>query len=329
MNWKNKNVLVTGAAGFIGSHLVEKLAGLGANVTAFVRYNSRGDIGLLKFLPEDLLKEVKIVRGDLKDPVAVARAVKKQEVVFHLAALIGIPYSYVHPIDYVQTNVMGTSYVLSACMEENIEKVVHTSTSEVYGSARYVPIDEEHPLQGQSPYSASKIGADQMALSFYRAFNLPVTVLRPFNTYGPRQSTRAVIPTIITQVLKTGSVRLGSLSPTRDLTFVSDTVNGFLKIAEVPETSGEVINVGASRTISIGDLAGMIFEILGVKADITAEDTRVRPEKSEVERLMANNEKAKKIMNWSPEVSLAEGLGLTIEWIRKDLSFYQVDEYHV
>ena len=329
MEWKNRKVLVTGAAGFIGSHLVEELSCLGADVTAFIRYNSRGDTGFLKFLPKDVISRLKIIRGDLKDPDAVLKATKDQEVIFHLAALIGIPYSYVHPLDYVQTNVVGTTHLLNACLAENIEKIIVTSTSEVYGTAKYVPIDEDHPLQGQSPYSASKIAADQIALSYYRSFGMPVTILRPFNTYGPRQSTRAVIPTIISQILKNGSVQLGSLTPTRDLTYVSDTVNGFVQIAEAPYTSGEVINIGASKTISIGALAKIIFDLLEVKIDITEGEERVRPEKSEVECLMANNEKAKKLMAWSPEVSLYEGLRRTIQWIKSRLSLYDIDEYHV
>ncbi len=329
MEWKDRKVLVTGAAGFIGSHLVEELGRLGADVTAFLRYSSRGDTGLLKFLPKDLLSWVRIIRGDLKDPDAVLKAAKDQEVIFHLAALIGIPYSYVHPLDYVQTNVVGTTHLLNACLAENIEKVIVTSTSEVYGTAKYVPIDEEHPLQGQSPYSASKIAADQIALSYYRSFGMPVTILRPFNTYGPRQSTRAVIPTIISQALKKGKVQLGSLTPTRDLTYVSDTVNGFIKIAEAPSTSGEVINIGASKTVSIGALAKLIFDLLEVKIDITEGAERIRPEKSEVGCLMANNEKAKKLMGWSPEVSLSEGLRRTIQWIKNRLSMYDIDEYHV
>lgn len=329
MEWTGKKVLVTGAGGFIGSHLAERLVRQGAEVAAFVRYNSRGDAGLINLLPGEVRSGIRIIRGDLKDPDAINKAVKGQEIVFHLAALIGIPYSYVHPLDYVQTNIQGTTYLLNSCLNENVSKVVHTSTSEVYGTALYVPIDEEHPLQGQSPYSASKIAADQMALSYHRSFELPVAVLRPFNTYGPRQSTRAVIPTIITQVLKNRKVALGSLSPTRDLTFVSDTVEGFLRVAEVRETDGQVFNTGSSREISIGDLAKLIFELLDVDMDIVEGKERVRPEKSEVERLMANTEKARSIMNWAPQVSLREGLQRVIDWIRDDLSFYQVDEYHV
>jgi NAD dependent epimerase/dehydratase len=329
VQWHNKKVLVTGAAGFIGSHLTERLVELGASVKVFVRYNSRGDIGLLRFLPQEILSQAEIVRGDMKDLDAVQKAVKSREIVFHLAALIGIPYSYVHPIDYVQTNVLGTSYLLSACLKGDVSKIVHTSTSEVYGSAKYVPIDEDHPLQGQSPYSASKIAADQMALSFYRSFDLPIAVLRPFNTYGPRQSTRAVIPAIINQVISSDRVWLGSLTPTRDLTFVSDTVDGFIKMAESEDTAGEVVNIGSSEMISIGGLSEMIFDLMGKKVDITEEKERIRPGKSEVERLMANTEKAKKILGWAPRVSLKEGLQKVIDWILKMPSLYQLNDYHV
>jgi len=329
MNWKGKNILITGAAGFIGSHLAERLVTLGASVTAFVRYTSRGDVGLLNFLPKEILSHIHIIRGDLKDQDAITKAVKKKEIVFHLAALIGIPYSYIHPIDYVQTNVLGTSYLLNACLNKGVEKVVHTSTSEVYGSARYIPIDEEHPLQAQSPYSASKIAADQMAISFYRAFGLPVTIIRPFNTYGPRQSTRAIIPTIITQILRVGHVRLGSLYPSRDFTFVTDTVDGFIKIAEHPKTIGEIINIGSSKMISIKELTEIIFKLIDKKISITIEDRRKRPPKSEVERLMASTEKAKKIINWYPRVSLRDGLKKTIAWIQKNIHLYQIDCYHI
>lgn len=329
MNWKGKKVLVTGAGGFIGSHLTEKLVQLGASVTAFIRYNSRGFHGSLEFIPKDLLSEIKVEMGDIKDPYAIQRVVKGQEIIFHLAALIGIPYSYVHPINYVQTNVVGTSYLLNACLSENIEKFIHTSTSEVYGTAKYVPIDEEHPLQGQSPYSASKIAADMIAESFYSSFQLPVAIIRPFNTYGPRQSSRSVIPTIITQALKSNIVKLGSLTTTRDLNYVEDTVNGFLKVAEVPKSIGQVINIGSSMEISINDLAQKIFAIIGKKPEFIIEKERIRPELSEVERLIANTEKAKSLLNWSPRVSLTEGLKRTIAWIEQNLTFYQVDSYHI
>lgn len=329
MKWQNKKVLVTGAGGFIGGHLTEQLVKLGASVTAFIRYNSRGSHGSLELLPNDIRSQIKVVMGDLKDPDAVQKVVRSQEIVFHLAALIGIPYSYVHPIDYVQTNVLGTSYLVNACLSENIEKFIHTSTSEVYGTARYVPIDEEHPLQGQSPYSASKIAADKLVESYYCAFKFPAAIIRPFNTYGPRQPSRAVIPTIISQALKSDTIKLGALSPTRDLNYVKDTVNGFLKVAEIPESVGEVINIGSSREISIGDLVKKIFYLLDKSPRLITEEERLRPEKSEVERLMANTDKAKKILEWTPQVSLDEGLKQTIEWIKHNLSFYSTDTYHV
>ncbi len=329
MGWNGKKVLVTGAGGFIGSHLTERLVREGAQVTAFVRYNSRGDRGSLKFLPKDILSELKVEMGDLKDPCAVQKITRKQETVFHLAALIGIPYSYVNPVDYVQTNALGTSYLLQACREENIEKFIHTSTSEVYGTAQYVPIDENHPLQGQSPYSASKISADQMALSFFRAFETPVTVMRPFNTYGPRQSARAVIPTIIYQGLKGGPIKLGSLAPKRDLNFVEDTVDGFIRIAESPKSVGEVINIGSSKEISIGELAEKISDLLGKKHEIVEDSDRIRPEASEVGRLQADIQKAKTLLNWEPRTSLTEGLTKTIEWVKEQMSFFPDDSYQV
>ncbi|MCP3875277.1 MAG: NAD-dependent epimerase/dehydratase family protein [Desulfobacteraceae bacterium] len=329
MKWAGKKVLVTGAGGFIGSHLTECLVKTGAFVTAFVRYNSRGDLGLLQHLPKEIVSNLTLVAGDLKDPCAVENAVKGQAVVFHLAALGGIPYSYVHPIDYVQTNIVGTSYLLNACLNENIEKFIHTSTSEVYGTARFVPISEDHPLQGQSPYSASKIAADKMAESFYRTFKLPVATIRPFNTYGPRQTARAVIPTIITQALKHNHIELGALSPTRDLTFVGDTVDGFMKMAESLHATGQVINIGASKEISIGELAELIFNLLGKKVNISSHSERKRPPDSEVERLMANTEKARDLLGWTAQTTLTDGLKNTIEWIQKNMSYYRTDSYHV
>lgn len=329
MNWQSKHVLVTGAGGFIGSHLSEALVRLGANVTGFVRYNSRGDHGLLRYLPADVRSHIRIVQGDLKDPDAVTRAVRGQAVVFHLGALIGIPYSYVHPVDYVQTNCVGTANILSAAQQANIEKLVQTSTSEVYGTARYVPIDEQHPLQGQSPYSASKIGADGLAYSYYCAFGLPVAILRPFNTYGPRQSTRAVIPTIISQALKNQPIKLGALSPTRDLTFVADTVAGFIKIAESAKSVGQVINIGSNNEISIGDLAKKILEVMGLSLEIVSDESRARPGKSEVERLLASTQKAADVIGWQPTVSLKDGLSKTIAWITANHAQYDTSIYHV
>jgi NAD dependent epimerase/dehydratase len=329
MYWPSKSVLVTGAGGFIGSHLVERLVESGARVRAFVRYNSRNDIGLLRVLPAERLREIEVIVGDLRDAEAIQKAARGVEVVFHLGALIAIPYSYVHPREVVETNVMGTYNVLAACREQGVAKVIHTSTSEVYGTALRVPIDESHPLQGQSPYSASKIGADKIAESFYRSFDLPVATIRPFNTYGPRQSARAVIPTIITQALTQGEIRLGSLDPTRDFTFVKDTVEGFLRVAESSRSIGEQFNVGSDAEISIGDLAQKIVQLVGRDVKITTDARRLRPPKSEVERLWADNRKAKEMLGWSPHVLLDEGLRETITWITQNLARYRLGEYEV
>lgn len=329
MNWQKKRVLVTGAGGFIGSHLAERLVALGARVNCFVRYNSRNDWGLLELLPPTAKKHLHVIAGDLKDPDAVSKAVRKCDIVFHLGAVIAIPYSYVHPLDFVQTNIVGTVNLLNACMTANVEKIVHTSTSEVYGTAQYVPIDENHPLQGQSPYSASKISADKMVESYHRAFGLPVATIRPFNTYGPRQSARAVIPTIITQALTGNIVRLGSLHPTRDFTYVTDVVDAFIKIAESKEAVGQVINIGSGKEISIGDLCQKIADLIGKKVKIVPERRRVRPEQSEVERLLADNYKARKLLKWRPLVSLDEGLRRTVEWIRANIEKYKCNLYNI
>jgi NAD dependent epimerase/dehydratase len=329
LNWKGKKILVTGAGGFIGSHLTERLVELGTHVKAFVRYNSRNDWGLLEELPADIRNELEIVAGDLKDSDDVRDAVKDTEIVFHLGALIAIPYSYVNPGDAVQTNVIGSLNILNASREYGVEKVVHTSTSEVYGTAQYVPIDEKHPLQAQSPYAASKIAADKLAESFYLSYNLPVATIRPFNTYGPRQSARAVIPTIITQALSKDKVYLGSLHPTRDFTYVQDTVDGFIKVAESSCSIGEVINVGSGKEISIGELAGKIISLIGRDVEIVSDDARIRPEKSEVNRLLADNSKAKELLQWEPRISIDEGLKRTIEWISEHISSYKVDIYNV
>jgi NAD dependent epimerase/dehydratase len=329
MTWAGKKVLVTGAAGFIGGHLTEKLVRSGAEVTAFIRYNSRGTQGTLDALPAEISENIRVIAGDLKDPAAVNNAANNQQIVFNLAALIGIPYSYVHPLDYVQTNINGTAYLLEACRNHDVEKLVHFSTSEVYGTARYVPIDENHPLQGQSPYSASKIAAEQLGLSYYRSFNTPVAIVRPFNTYGPRQPSRAVIPTVISQAFKGNSVRLGSMTPTRDLMYVEDTVEGVMRIANCKSSSGEVINLGTNSEISIGDLAKLIFKIMGKEPEIITENIRLRPEKSEVERLLAATEKAEKMLGWKAENTLEQGLRKTIDWISNNLDFYSVDKYHV
>ena len=328
MNWNKKSVLVTGAGGFIGSHLTERMVELGANVKAFVRYNSRNDWGLLELLPKDNLDEIEVIMGDLKDADAIRHAAKGVDIIFHLGSLIAIPYSYLHPRETIETNILGALNVLTAAKENNIEKIVHTSTSEVYGTARYVPIDEEHPLQGQSPYSASKIGADKIAESFYRSFDVPVAIIRPFNTYGPRQSARAVIPTIITQVLTKEKMFLGSLYPTRDYTYVKDVVEGFIKVAESPKSVGEVINIGSNFEISIGDLANKIFSLVGKNVEIITDPARVRPQDSEVERLWCDNAKAKRLLEWEPTTSLDESLKKTIEWISANIQLYKPELYN-
>ncbi|MBE0681186.1 MAG: GDP-mannose 4,6-dehydratase [Anaerolineales bacterium] len=329
MNWNGVKVLVTGAGGFIASHLVERLVSEGAQVRAFVRYNSRNDVGMLRLIPADVFSQLEIVHGDLRDVEALRDAVKGMDTVFHLGALIAIPYSYVHPREVFDVNVMGTMNVMMAARDFGVRRVVHTSTSEVYGTAQYVPIDEAHPLQGQSPYSASKIGADKIAESFYRSFEVPVVTLRPFNTYGPRQSARAVIPTIITQALTRDEVKLGSLEPSRDFTFVKDTASGFLKVAEAEGVLGEEVNLGNDNTIRIGDLANKIFEIIGRNPKVIADPQRIRPGKSEVMKLWASNEKARRMIGWEPRVSLDEGLRATIEWISAHLDHYRPDEYTV
>ncbi len=325
-------VLVTGADGFIGSHLVEKLIDEGHKVKAFVYYNSFNSWGWLDTLPKDILSQIEIFAGDVRDPNGVRTAVKGVDMIYHLAALIAIPYSYHSPDSYVDTNVKGTLNVLQAARDYNIEQVIVTSTSEVYGTALYVPIDEKHPKQGQSPYSASKIGADAMADSFYRSFNLPVTIVRPFNTFGPRQSARAVIPTIITQLLagKT-EIKLGALHPTRDLLFVKDTANGFVEIAKSEKTIGHEINIATQQEISIQDLAQNLINIINPNAKIISDDVRLRPEKSEVERLLGAADKIKSLTNWQPKYSLEEGLKQTIEWFGKpeNLSRYKADIYNV
>ena len=328
MHLREKTVLVTGAGGFIGSHLTEHLVDLGANVKAFVRYNSRNDWGLLESLPKEKLNKIKVVMGDLKDVDAVRQVVKEANIIFHLGSLIAIPYSYIHPRETIETNILGTLNVLMAAKENSIEKVIHTSTSEVYGTARYVPIDESHPLQGQSPYSASKIGSDKIAESFYRSFDLPIAIIRPFNTYGPRQSARAVIPTIITQALTKGKIFLGSLHPTRDYTYVKDVVEGFIKVAESPKSVGEVINIGSNFEISIGDLANKIISSAGKNAEIITDQTRVRPQDSEVERLWCDNIKAKRLLGWESKTSLDDGLKKTIDWISDNINLYKPELYN-
>ena len=325
--WTGRRVLVTGAGGFIASHLVERLTNEGASVRAFVRYNSRGDPGLLSQLPADVFNSIELIAGDLRDGAAVAQAVKGMHTVFHLGALIAIPYSYVHPVEVVETNVLGTLNVLMATRTHSTERLVHTSSSEVYGTALRVPIDENHPLQGQSPYSASKIGADKLAESFYCSYELPVVTLRPFNTYGPRQSARAVIPTIISQALSSSQIHLGSLGTRRDFTYVTDTVDGFLKAGETPGIEGETFNLGVGQEVSVKDLVEMILEMIDHTVNIVIDQDRLRPQKSEVLRLLSDNQRARKILGWKPEVQLKEGLRLTIEWIKAHASFYRPARY--
>lgn len=327
-----KRVLVTGADGFIGSHLVEALLDSGCEVRAFVQYNSFNSWGWLDSFPSQVLGELDVFAGDVRDPNGVREAVRGMDVVFHLAALIAIPFSYHSPDSYVDTNVKGTLNVLQACRAEQVKRVLITSTSEVYGTARYVPIDEQHPFQGQSPYSATKIGADRLAESFYRSFDLPVSIVRPFNTYGPRQSARAIIPTIITQLLAGAKeVRLGSLHPTRDFNFVKDTVAGFLAIACSDRTVGEELNIATQEEISMGDLAHEIIRQINPDARVVSEDLRLRPSKSEVERLLGANGKIRSLTDWEPRVSLKEGLASTIAWFRRseNLRSYKAGIYNV
>ncbi|GAB4190960.1 MAG: NAD-dependent 4,6-dehydratase LegB [Thermoflexibacter sp.] len=314
-----EKVLVTGADGFIGSHLTEYLVEQGYKVRAFVFYNSFNSFGWLDTLSNTTLKEIEIFSGDIRDPNGVRLAMQEIDIVFHLAALIAIPYSYYSPDSYVDTNIKGTLNVLQAARQLNTKKVLITSTSEVYGTAQYVPIDEKHPLQGQSPYSATKIGADRLAESFYRCFNLPVCIVRPFNTYGPRQSARAVIPTIITQLLN-GEIliKLGDTTPTRDLLFVKDTIRGFEAIAQSDNTIGEEINLATQTEISIGDLGNLLIQLINPDASILQEQERFRPDKSEVKRLLGANEKVKKLTNWQPVYSLEQGLKETIEWFKEE-----------
>lgn len=325
-------VLVTGADGFIGSHLVEELVRRGYPVRAFVYYNSFNSWGWLDTAPQTVRNSIEVFAGDIRDPHGVRKAMEGCDMVLHLAALIAIPYSYHSPDTYVDTNVKGTLNIVQAARELGIKKVVHTSTSEVYGTARFVPITEEHPLQGQSPYSATKIGADQIAMSFHCAFKIPVATIRPFNTYGPRQSARAVIPTIITQIAAgRRKIKLGSLHPTRDFNYVQDTVEGFIAVAESEQTVGEVVNCGSNYEISIGDTVKLIAEIMGVDIEIETDETRLRPEKSEVERLWGDNTKLEQLTGFKPRISLREGLEKTIEWFTdpNNLKQYKVDIYNV
>ncbi|MBR0641456.1 GDP-mannose 4,6-dehydratase [Plastoroseomonas hellenica] len=326
---KGKRVLVTGAGGFIGSHVVERLAREGALVTAMVRYNAGSSIGNLAFVPKEVLAEVNIIAGNIEDGDFVHRAVEGQHIVLHLAALIAIPYSYLAPRSYVRTNIEGTLNVLEAARRLGTSRVVHTSTSEVYGTAVRVPIDEDHPLQAQSPYSATKMSADKIADSYYRSFDTPIVVLRPFNTFGPRQSARAFIPTIISQALSRDAIHLGSLTPERDMTYVADTVDGFLRAAVAPGLEGETINLGTGQTFSIGDFANRILQLMGVGKRIVHDPHRERPAKSEVLRLISDNAKAERLLGWRPGTALDDGLRATIDFVSVNRHLYAADVYSV
>lgn len=330
MNWKNTKVLVTGADGFIGSHLVERLLQEGARVRAFVYYNAFNHWGWLDTLPKSQLRKVDVFCGDVRDPNGVQESMRGIHVVFHLAALIGIPFSYHSPDSYVDTNVKGTLNVLQAARREGVRKIVHTSTSEVYGTAQFTPIPETHPLNPQSPYAATKAAADHLAQSFYLSFGLPVATLRPFNTYGPRQSARAVIPTIIAQLCAgKRTIHLGNTQATRDFNFVSDTVDAFIKVAEFKKTVGQVLNTGSGREISIDDLVKLIAAILKIKVKIATEKGRLRPALSEVERLLCDASRLRELCGWSPRVSLEEGLRQTHRWIKANPQYFKSEIYNV
>jgi dTDP-glucose 4,6-dehydratase len=321
-----KKVLVTGSGGFIGSHLTELLVSGGAKVRAFVRYNSRNDPGMLIYLDPAKQAEIEIVPGDLRDPESVTSAVSGTEIVFNLGAQIAIPYSYVNPRDFVETNVVGTLNVAQACLATGVSRLIQVSTSEVYGTAQTIPIAESHPLEAQSPYAATKIASDKLIDGFIRSFSLPATIVRPFNTYGPRQSARAVIPTIISQALYSDRVRIGSLHPRRDLTFVTDTAAAFIA-ATGDKALGQTVQLGTGADVSIGEIAEMIAEILDQPLDLEVEKERIRPEASEVERLISTPEKAKELMGWEPTIDLREGLVKTIDWVREHPELFRTDEY--
>ena len=323
-----EKVLVTGAGGFIGSHLVDRLVRAGYEVRAFVHYNCRNHHGWIEDLEEDVRRTLHIFPSDLRDPFAVRKSVAGCRKIFHLGALIAIPYSYIAPMDFVETNVKGTLNVLQAALDVGVELFIQTSTSETYGTAQYVPIDEDHPLQGQSPYSASKIAADKLAESYHLSYGLPVVTVRPFNTYGPRQSGRAVIPTIVCQALSRSEIRLGSLEPVRDLTFVSDIVEGFVMAAQAEHAVGESINMGYGKGISIGDLVAKVESLLDLRTPVVQEPQRVRPEKSEVLELVCNSQKARDLLGWQPKVKLEQGLAETIEWLTRNLHLYRADVYN-
>jgi NAD dependent epimerase/dehydratase len=328
-NWSGRQVLVTGAGGFIGSHLAELLARAGANVRAFVRYTSRGDHGWLEDADPEVAQAIDVFRGDLANPEAVGNAMEGCEVVFHLGALIPIPYSYRHPREFVSANVEGTLNVLEAARRSEPARIVHTSTSEVYGTAQTVPIDEAHRLHPQSPYAASKVAADQLALSFQRSFGTPVVVVRPFNTYGPRQSARAVIPTIVTQALARETIELGATTPTRDFLYVEDTARGMVRCAEAERVEGEVINLGTGTEVSIAEVAERVMRLLGRDVPVKLDENRLRPQDSEVERLVADTSKARELLGWEPSVELDEGLQRTVDWLTRSLDAYKTSIYNV
>jgi NAD dependent epimerase/dehydratase len=321
-------VLVTGAGGFIGSHLVEALVARGCRVTAMLHYDARSDQSNLELASDEARRAIEVVSGDVQDPYFTSAVVRGQDVVFHLAALIAIPFSYVAPASFVATNVSGTLNVLEACRAHGVARLVHTSTSETYGTAQYTPIDERHPLQGQSPYSASKIGADKLAESYHLSFGVPVSTIRPFNTYGPRQSARAVIPTIISQALASPVIRLGSLTPVRDLNFVLDTVAGFIAVAESDAAIGHVVNVGTGSAISIGDLVTLVLRLMGVQREIATDEQRIRPEKSEVLTLLCDRRRAEALTGWKPRHTLEQGLAATIEFVRRHADRFRPHVYN-
>lgn len=330
MNWSQKKILVTGADGFIGSHLVEGLLKKNAKVRAFVYYNSFNSWGWLDSLPKSSLRKIEIFTGDIRDSNGVLEAVKGVDIIFHLAALIGIPFSYHSPDSYVDTNIKGTLNILQAARKMNVGKVLHTSTSEVYGTAQYTPIDEGHPINPQSPYAATKSAADSLALSFYKSFELPVTILRPFNTFGPRQSARAIIPTIISQIYAgEKNIKLGNLDATRDFNYVENTVDAFIKLAEARGTSGEVYNAGSGQEISVQDLAQLIQKIVKKKVHFITEEKRIRPRNSEVGQLICDAAKIKKTCGWSPQKDLEQGLVLTCRWIGENIKTYKPDLYNI
>lgn len=330
MKLANKKVFVTGAGGFIGSHLVEELLHLGCEVRALVRYNSRNDWGNLELLPPELKQQIDVRMGDVQDPFFLRKCIEGCQVVFHLAALISVPYSYVAPDSFVNVNIKGTLNLLEASRQQGIERIVHTSTSEVYGSAQYVPIDEKHPLQGQSPYAASKIGADKIVESYYCTFDLPVTTIRPFNTFGPRQSARAVIPALTSQILSNQTtIKVGSLKPIRDFTFVKDTVSAFIQIAETDAALGQVVNVGTGRGVSIGEVVKLLQQVSNRHVQLETDAARLRPEASEVDRLICNNTKARQLLGWSPNYSLEDGLREVVNFIQSFSDLYKVNLYNI